>query len=437
MTHLYLFNNTLSGPIPGELGNLSQLTTLWLRGNSLSGTIPSQLGNLSQLTWLVLSGNSLTGSIPAELGNLSQLTQLELEHNSLSGTIPSQLGNLSQLTHLRLQNNALTGSLPRSLMQLTNLQRLSFEGQALCAPDDDTFQAWLNSIQTVSGPTCSAITLSGNIANQAFVRGQAITPLVLPEATGGAPTITYSLTPALPAGLSFDATARTISGTPTVVTATTLYTYTATDANGASASLQFSIEVYSPIALPGNIANQSFARAQPITPLVLPEATGGAPPISYSLTPALLVGLSFNAATRTITGTPTRVSHALYTYKATDANGAVARQQFSIEVYSPVRAEHASLPESFTVRGNYPNPFRHSTRLVFDLPWPARVSVEMMDLMGRRVAATPVSELAAGWARSIELNTHSAASSGVYLYRVHVASPTGDAVHTGRLVRIR
>ena len=285
----------------------------------------------------------------------------------------------------------------------------------------------------------SALQFAQTVADQTFIRGQSITPLVLPEATGGASPITYRLSPALPAGLSFNAATRTISGTPTAVTPARAYTYTATDANGASASQQFTIEVHSPrIVLPGNIANQVFARARPITPLVLPEAIGGVPPIAYSLAPALPVGLSFNHATRTIRGTPTVVTPArAYTYTATDANGVSASQTFTIEVYSPVHAEQASLPESFTVRGNYPNPFQHATRLVFDLPWPARVSVEVMDLTGRRVAATPVSELSAGWGRSIELSTPSATSSGVYVYRVQIASPAGDAVHTGRFVRIR
>lgn len=188
------------------------------------------------------------------------------------------------------------------------------------------------------------------------------------------------------------------------------------------------------LTMSSNIADRIFTVGTAIQPLALPTARGGVGPYTYTLTPTLPAGLSLNATTRTISGTPTVVTTATtYTYTATDANGASASQQFTIEVH----AEQASLPESFTVRGNYPNPFRHATRLVFDLPWRARVSVEVMDLMGRRVAATPVSELAAGWGRSIELSTYSATSSGVYVYRVHIASPAGDAVHTGRFVRIR
>ena len=55
--------------------------------------------------------------------------------------------------------------------------------------------------------------------------GTAIEPFVLPAATGGIGDKTYSVSTTLPAGLSFDATTRTLSGTPTRVdTATVIYT---------------------------------------------------------------------------------------------------------------------------------------------------------------------------------------------------------------------
>ena len=82
------------------------------------------------------------------------------------------------------------------------------------------------------------------ISDQSFLEGQAIVPLVLPEAAGGVSPISYSLVPGLPAGLSFDSQTRTILGTPTEITATPVaYTYTATDAGGNTASLQFTIEI--------------------------------------------------------------------------------------------------------------------------------------------------------------------------------------------------
>ena len=81
------------------------------------------------------------------------------------------------------------------------------------------------------------------IADQTYTQNREITTLTLPAATGGEPPLTYSLSPALPAGLSFDATAREITGTPTVAAAKKKYTYTATDANSFFADLTFMITV--------------------------------------------------------------------------------------------------------------------------------------------------------------------------------------------------
>ena len=43
VAELALFNNQLTGPIPAELGELSNLQTLWLRSNQLTGCVPAGL----------------------------------------------------------------------------------------------------------------------------------------------------------------------------------------------------------------------------------------------------------------------------------------------------------------------------------------------------------------------------------------------------------
>jgi Leucine-rich repeat (LRR) protein len=46
--------------------------------NKLSGTIPIELGELTELENLFLSENQITGTIPVELGELTKLTKLNL-----------------------------------------------------------------------------------------------------------------------------------------------------------------------------------------------------------------------------------------------------------------------------------------------------------------------------------------------------------------------
>ena len=91
---LTLYANDLSGEIPLELGNLTNLQVLNLGVNDLSGEIPPELGNLTNLQVLNLGVNDLSGEIPPELGNLANLTVLNLSENELNGEIPPELGNL-------------------------------------------------------------------------------------------------------------------------------------------------------------------------------------------------------------------------------------------------------------------------------------------------------------------------------------------------------
>lgn len=131
LTHLSLFVNEVTGSIPSELGQLDKLTVIRFDGNQLSGPIPPELGTLSNLSWLLLSSNELTGSIPAELGNLSNLRVLRLARTQLDGPIPPELGNLSHLTDLDLQGNRLSGEIPPELGNLRNLLRLPLQNNQL------------------------------------------------------------------------------------------------------------------------------------------------------------------------------------------------------------------------------------------------------------------------------------------------------------------
>ena len=78
-----------------------------------------------------------------------------------------------------------------------------------------------------------------------WVKGNAVSQALpaVPAATDGDGGVTYAIEGSLPAGLSFAAATRTISGTPTAAQGATNYTLAATDGDGDRATLRFSIEI--------------------------------------------------------------------------------------------------------------------------------------------------------------------------------------------------
>ena len=136
LVYLDLSSSGLTGSIPAELGKLEKLNYLNLSGNSLTGSIPAELGTTRNLRSLVLSHNNLSGHIPMEIGELKNLRSLELMSNNLSGSIPAELGSLKDLEHLNAQFNNLSGNIPTELESLSNLEQLWLGGNRLtgCIP---------------------------------------------------------------------------------------------------------------------------------------------------------------------------------------------------------------------------------------------------------------------------------------------------------------
>ncbi len=174
------------------------------------------------------------------------------------------------------------------------------------------------------------------VAAQNYVQNRAIAALALPAATGGNGVLTYALMPALPSGLSFDATARELSGTPIAAIAKTTFALTATDRDGDVGTLTFTISVVAdsiPAFGDATVAAQSYVLNREIEAMTLPEATGGNGTLLYLLLPALPSGLNFDLWTRELSGTPVEaIDETEYTLTALDADGDTASLTFTLEV---------------------------------------------------------------------------------------------------------
>ena len=156
---LSLSFNDLTGAIPEELGLLSELNALALNSNDLLGPIPSSIGLLSGLEALVLNHNELTGQIPSALGGLANLVSLQLHANQLDGPIPSELGNLTRLEHLSLEQNRHVGPIPPSLENLVNLEHLSLSSNELTG----SVPPWLATLRRLRRVRIGSNNLTGSI----------------------------------------------------------------------------------------------------------------------------------------------------------------------------------------------------------------------------------------------------------------------------------
>ena len=221
--------------------------------------------------------------------------------------------------------------------------------------------------------TDTAPRFTGMVDDQTYTVGEAITPLELPEATGGNGELSYSLEPEV-AGLVFDPVARTLSGTPqTAGSYPMLYRAVDADANTAdsdAATQSFTITVEPPDTAPiftSTVEDQSYTVGEPIAPLELPAATGGNGELSYSLEPEV-AGLVFDPVTRTLSGTPTVRTYLTsltytMTYKVQDADKNTADSDAAVlmfDIIIEVRDEILNIYRGTGDQVFHLNPYRES-----------------------------------------------------------------------------
>ncbi|WCJ44183.1 Leucine-rich receptor-like protein kinase family protein [Euphorbia peplus] len=124
LTNLSLPCNSLTGKLPYELINCTELKLLNLTYNKMVGALPD-LSPLQKLEFLELSNNYFSGGFPTWVCNLTQLVVLSVGVNKYDeGEIPDNIGNLKNLNLLFLANSHLTGGFPESIFELPSLGTL-------------------------------------------------------------------------------------------------------------------------------------------------------------------------------------------------------------------------------------------------------------------------------------------------------------------------
>ena len=165
----------------------------------------------------------------------------------------------------------------------------------------------------------------------------AFTPFNPVTVTGGYGANTYTINPGLPNGLTFSSNGL-ISGTSLVSSAAGNYTISITDSNTPNTTttgvFNLSVSALSAVVATVNQSQQSTTINSPIntTPV---SGSGGYGTLSYSISPALPSGLTFNVSTGAITGTPTQLSgNTTYTVTITDQSTTpqVATGAFTLSV---------------------------------------------------------------------------------------------------------
>jgi hypothetical protein len=142
---------------------------------------------------------------------------------------------------------------------------------------------------------------------------------------------------------------------------------------------------------------------------------------------ALFDGDSFTPATNSY-GTRT-----WYMREQTGNDGPVWAYMDPAAVITGVDETKAGVPERFALIGNYPNPFNPSTTIKFVLPQTSDVTLEVFDLLGRRVA-TQVLGVQQPGEQSVVFNAARLAS-GMYNYRLTMA--TTNAAVVGKMTLLK
>lgn len=195
---------------------------------------------------------------------------------------------------------------------------------------------------TVNEPPPGGLTYLSNPA--VYTKGKAISPNT-PTSSGGT-IASYTVAPVLPTGLALDPASGIITGTPTALAPVLTYIVTGLGTSGGTATASLSIVVKDvPPSITYGSGAFTFTTGVPV--ILNPENSGG-PVVTWTLSPTLPTGLSFNTSNGTISGTPTVITPAA-AYAITAVNSGGSSTVAPILKVNPPVPSITSQPSNATV----------------------------------------------------------------------------------------
>ncbi|MGX0911478.1 putative Ig domain-containing protein, partial [Staphylococcus caprae] len=302
--------NTISG-IPTKVGNYPiTVTTTDAEGNETTTSFTIEVVDTTKPT--VTSIKDQTKEVNTSIDSI----KIEATDNS-GQVVTNKVSGLPDGVSFNSETNTISGT-------PTKVGNYPITVTTTDASGNKTETKFTIEVVDKTAPTVTSI------ANQTKEVNTPIDSITV-EATDNSGQPVTNKVSGLPSGVSFDGETNTISGTPTKVGNYPI-TVTTTDAEGNATITKFTIQVVDTIKpMVTSIEDQTKEVNTAIDSITI-EATDNSGQAVTNKVSGLPEGVSFDSATNTISGTPTKVGSYPITVTTTDAEGNETTTKFTIQV---------------------------------------------------------------------------------------------------------